>query len=428
MVLPLPKSRAEIEAIQSRRKRHALAQARRAPFYAGKLDHIDLHKLDDPDEWRKIPILDKDMLRRLSDREFYQAFCVEPADGIAEYWRSGGATGTPLFYPRSFSDIEHALVGFARIFECTGCKRGERAHVSFPLGIHPVGQMLARAATPMGIAVNWAGSGTTTPSQMQIELIERLQPSIWMGMSSYGLHLANLAEARGIDLAAGSVGTILCSAEPLSDAKREKLSRQWGARVRDTFGMTEAGMMGAEDAGGGGLRIWTDMFFIEVLDPETHVPVGEGEVGSLVVTPLWTNSVTPFLRWSSGDLVTWRAGDDASGPYAVFPLVKHAHRTTGFFKIRGINLNHAELEDFMFRNVEVADFKAELVTASDLEVLRLSVELRRGADGAAAADGVARAVKDTFGLTPEVAVLAAGTLAKEFESAVKTPRFMDRRQ
>ena len=184
------------------------------------------------------------MLRALSDADFYETFCLKPDDGIAEYWRSGGATGVPLFYPRSFADIRAAMVGFARIYQCAGCPAGGRAHVSFPLGIHPVGQMLARAATEVGIAVNWAGSGTTTPSAMQIELIDRLKPTIWMGMSSYGLHLANLAEQRGIDLSASAVKTILCSAEPLSEAKRAKLARHWGAQVRDTFGMTEAGMMG----------------------------------------------------------------------------------------------------------------------------------------------------------------------------------------
>src|ERR1043165_1358639 len=57
-MLALPTSRAEIAAIQAKRKRRAVAQARRAPFYAGKLDHIDLDRLDD-DAWRKIPILDK---------------------------------------------------------------------------------------------------------------------------------------------------------------------------------------------------------------------------------------------------------------------------------------------------------------------------------------------------------------------------------
>src|ERR1700756_5647967 len=95
MLLGLPRSSAEIEAIQSRRRRRAVEQARRAPFYAGKLDHVDLDKLDDPDEWRRIPILDKDMLRALSDQDFYGAFCLTPEDGIAEYWRSGGSTGAP---------------------------------------------------------------------------------------------------------------------------------------------------------------------------------------------------------------------------------------------------------------------------------------------------------------------------------------------
>jgi phenylacetate-CoA ligase len=161
-MLALPKSRAEIEGVQRDRKRRAVAQAKRAPFFAGRLDHVDPDRLDDPDAWRRIPILTKDMLRGLSDRDFYDTFCVKPDDGIAEFWRSGGATGTPLFYPRSFTDIRYAMAGFSRIYQCAGCLRGSRAHISFPLGIHPVGQMLARCAADVGIAVNWAGSGTTT--------------------------------------------------------------------------------------------------------------------------------------------------------------------------------------------------------------------------------------------------------------------------
>ncbi|MEJ0071818.1 MAG: AMP-binding protein [Pseudomonadota bacterium] len=328
MPLPLPKSRAEIEAIQRTRKRVALENAKRAPFYRGKLDHVDPQKLDDPAEWAKIPILDKDMLRALSDREFYAAFCLPGV--VAEYWRSGGSTGVPLFYPRSPADMDYALLSFARVFQCTGCTPGQKAHLSFPLGIHPVGQVLARAAQREGIAVNWAGSGTSTPSTLQIELIQRLEPDIWLGMSSYGLHLANLAELRGIDLARGSVRKILCSAEPLSDAKRAKIARAWGAEVFDTFGMTEAGMMGAEAAARDGLHVWTDLYVIEVVDPATGQPVAEGTVGALIVTPLWTNTITPFLRWSSGDLVTYRAEGRSDGPFSVFPVVKHAHRTTGF--------------------------------------------------------------------------------------------------
>jgi phenylacetate-CoA ligase len=110
MPLELPRSRAQIAAIQSERKRVALAQARRAPFYRGKLDHVNADRLDDPEEWRHIPILDKESLRALSDREFYESFCVSAPDGIAEYWRSGGATGKPLFYPRSPTDIRYGVL------------------------------------------------------------------------------------------------------------------------------------------------------------------------------------------------------------------------------------------------------------------------------------------------------------------------------
>jgi hypothetical protein len=37
----------------------------------------------------------------------------------------------------------------------------------------------AVVAATRGIAISWAGSGATTPSVMQLELIARLRPTIW---------------------------------------------------------------------------------------------------------------------------------------------------------------------------------------------------------------------------------------------------------
>src|SRR5204863_897735 len=82
MSLKLPKSRAEIKRIQAERKRHAVEQAMRSPFWRPQLEKLRLERLEDPDEWRRIPILDKDTLRALSDERFYNEFCVKPADGI----------------------------------------------------------------------------------------------------------------------------------------------------------------------------------------------------------------------------------------------------------------------------------------------------------------------------------------------------------
>ena len=431
MPLQLPKSRAEIRKIQGARKRAAVEQALRSVFWREKLKGINLEKLEDPDVWRKIPILDKDTLRSLSDQQFYKEFCIEAPEGVQEYWRSGGVTGAPLFYPRSFRDMEYGLLAFARTYDCAGAGRGDRAHVSFPMGIHPVGQVFARCAASRGITVNWAGSGASTPSALQLELIQRLQPTVWLGMSSYALHLANLSESKNIDL---KIKIVMTSAEPVSQAKREKIERSWGARLTDTFGMTEAGMMGAEsrdDAPGAGFRIWSDMYYVEVLEPKTLEPAKEGEVGTLVVTSLWSNNVTPFLRWSSGDLVTLAEADDEdgknAGPFSVFPLLKHAHRTAGFFKVRGVNLGHQDLEDFMFRHVEIGDFRAEAVAENGIDALKLSVELRRGVNADGFCQELNLKVKEKFELTPQIAVLETGTLAKEFEANVKAARFVDRR-
>jgi len=57
----------------------------------------------------------------------------------------------------------------------------------------------------------------------------------------------------------------------------------------------------------------------------------------------------------------------------------------------------------------------------------VSVEVRRGVEPAAAAERLKSAVRDQFGLTPQIVTVETGSLAREFEASVKMPRFADRR-
>ena len=427
--LGLPESQREIEAIHRAKKRLALARAKQSRFLAKRVSGIDPRKIDDPHEWAKISVLTKDELRKLSTEEFYRDFCIAGFDKAVEFWRSGGATGKPLFYPRSADDMRYMLgVAFRRIWPCIGATAKDSLHVSFPMGIHPVGQLTPRSAEMEGLATLWAGAGTTTPSEAQLDLISSLKPTIVAAMPSYALHLANVAEARNIDLAASSVTKLLVSAEPLTEAKRAKLARAWGAAVYNSFGMTEGAMTSVERHGLGAMIAWTDLFLLEVIDSATGKPVAPGEAGALVMTPLWSNSITPFLRWLTGDIVRLKPQKRSKDPFSVFPILEHALRTEGFFKIRGVNINHGDLEDFMFAQGAVQDFKGEAVTAADgQDRLRLVVELRRGADAGAVKQELVAAVKRKFEQTCEVVILAAGTLAQEFEKSVKAPRFVDKR-
>ena len=428
--LPLPASREEIKVIQSKRKRIAFERARALPWYQGKLNNIDADCLDDPKEWEKIPVLDKDVLRQLDHAEFMRQFCAVPHQEIAEFWRSGGSTGKPVFYPRTAEDVAYALQTWGRSFPCMGIGKGDLCHISFPIGLHPAGQVWARSAIDFGVGMNWVGAGNTCPSEAQLELIGSLKPTVFLGMSSFALHLANLAEAKGIHLASSSVTKVVCSAETLSAAKREKIGRMWGAQVYDVFGMSEAGLMGAENGAHDGIHIWTDMFFIEVIDTETGKAVPDGDVGTFCVTPLWTNHATPFLRWNSGDIVRYIDRSSNTGAWAdLFPMIRHANRTTGFFKLRGVNMNHADFEDTMFREPQVNDFQAVLVTdeMTGREGMRLLIEIKRGSDDATVARSIATLVKRTFEVLPEVEILPLGTLAAEFERSIKAPRFVDKR-
>ena len=427
-LLGWPTSRAEIDRIQSERKRRAVELACHAPFFRDRLAGIDLERLDDPAEWAKIPLLTKDALREIPPERFHDEFCAAPRRDVVEYWRSGGVTGQPLFYPRSALDMEYSIRCFRRAFVAIGATPDDLVHVSFPLGIHPVAHLYARAAEDLGLGTIWCGSGSNTASLNQLELIQRLKPTIWAGMASYGIHLANLAEAQGIDLAASSVRKIIVAAEPLSPAKRKKLERSWGAEVSDQFGMTEGALVSVQAPHEEGLRVWSDLFLCEVVDEATGEPVPEGQVGALVITPLANNNVTPFLRWFSGDLISISAPAEGDRPWSIFPVMRHARRTVGFFKVRGVNINHSELEDLMFFNQGVTDFKAEVHNAeSGLDILRLLIEPRRGIDTALLKQGILDDVAKSFQVTPEIAFLEHGTIGKEFEASIKAARFVDRR-
>ena len=425
--LRLPKSRREIAEIQRARKPLAVENAKRAGYYRGRLDHIDTGRLDDPEEWAKIPIVDKEILRGIGVENFEDRFCIAPRGEIAEYWRSGGATGVPLYYPRTHADMEYSYLQLCRCWAIAGARDGDLCHMSFPLGVHPAGQLWARTANQSGVGVIWAGAGAGTPSQVQLDLILALGPTVWMGMPSYGLHLANLADNQGVDLAGHTVERVLVGAEALSDAKREKLERAWGAEVNDLFGMTEIGILGADSRHHEGFHVWTDQAVFEVVDEDTGLPVPEGEPGLMVITPLFVNNATPFLRWSSGDIVRMYRDSKLDGPFSVFPVMRHAHRTVGFFKVRGVNVNHAEFEDFIFRIPEINDFQVELRNDGGPDIFRVAIEVRRGSDAPAVADRLAGKVRGTFEVRSEIEVLETGTLAAAFESSVKAPRFVDRR-
>jgi len=399
-----------------------LARARRSPFFANKLAAAGIAAEREIDwaHWLAIPPTTKEELRAVVAPED-ELWTVSRED-VAEFWRSGGVTGRPLFYPRTATDVADSLDAFARCLAFAGVAASDTFLCSLPIGVHPAGQQAVRAAERLGAATIWAGGGTQTASLAQVELVHDLGATVWCGMPSFGLHLAHLAEAAGRPVDRSQVHTLLTTAEMLSRPKRTLLERLWGARVVDVFGMSEITLMGVECGRRPGLHVWREVSFCEVLDAGTLCPVTPGDTGVLCVTPLAGGRAVPFLRWLSGDVVRLETGCECAAES--HPRLVHCGRTLGFFKVKGVNLNHAEVEDRLYQVPALVDFRVS-VTPEE----RLLVELEcRDPFRAEAKAAVEQLFLGGFGLSCDVACVERGEIARSLEGQIKAQRFVDHRR
>ena len=105
----------------------------------------------------------------------------------------------------------------------------------------------------------------------------------------------------------------------------------------------------------------------------------------------------------------------------------HAARTSGFFKVRGININHADFEDFMNRKLGVSDFKVEVGETDTLDTMTLFIELSRGIGKLETSRMLESEIRRVFEVTPKITIIELGTLEKELKDQVKQQRFIDKR-
>jgi phenylacetate-CoA ligase len=428
--IPLPRTRDEIDAARQARVLPAMQNAWRSPFFRRKLREAGIEEGDSPsdEKWRAIAPTTKEEIRTLSTDEFFEQLVIAPSTEIGMYWRSGGATGRPLFYPRARIDLPACVDSVVRALQLAGLQEGDLVHNSFPyMGLHPIGHLFGHALSNLGCGNIFAGAGANTPSDVQAGLIFDLMPTAWTGIGSYIIHLGHRAEALGFDPSSSAVRRIVSSAEPLTPAKRRRIQDVWGAELFDVYGMTECSLLGGECGNHDGIHAWTDLFLVEILDEDTWEPLPPGELGMVVVTPLHNSAALPFVRWASGDLGVFYPDCTCAGPYAVFPRVKLAARTLGFSKIRGVNVNHNDMEDLLISLPVVADYSVSVVTVDFRDVLRIEVE----AAGDVSAEDLVRIlvsdVSNRFELQPEVEILDRGAIARRLEGEVKQVRFRDLR-
>jgi phenylacetate-CoA ligase len=214
-------------------------------------------------------------------------------------------------------------------------------------------------------------------TKRQIKVLQTMGSSIICCTPSYAMYIADTAIEMGLDpkkdfnLKAGIHG-----AEAWSNQFRANLEEKLGYKALDVYGLTEVMGPGVaiECLEQNGLHVAEDHFFVEVLDPETHLPVPDGEWGELVITTL-TKEATPVIRYRTKDITRIMPGECACG--RTHRRIDRLHgRTDDMMIIRGVNVFPSQIENVCTGFEEIADwYQIELTRENSLDVATLKIEI-----------------------------------------------------
>ena len=140
----------------------------------------------------------------------------------------------------------------------------------------------------------------------------------------------------------------LFGGEPRPPGLKAEIERRMHIVCTDNYGLTEVmgpGVSGECLAERYQQHIAEDHFLWEVIDPETGEPVGEGEMGELVLTPLCKQGI-PVLRYRTHDLTAVHTEPCACGR-TLARMDKVRSRSDDMLIIRGTNVFPSQIEDVL---------------------------------------------------------------------------------
>ena len=364
-----------------------------------------------------LPFTEKDDLRATRDDTHpIGTHLAAPMQHIVRIYSTSGTTGTPSYIPLTQHDLENWIAISQRSYAASGLARGERMVTTYNAGPFVAGVTLDAFAR-LGVCHIPVGAGNTDRLMTAVRL---LHPTVLGCTPSYALHLAEWAQARGIDTAGSSVKRILVAGEPGGgEAKlRARLERAWGAKVTEAMGIGDISVsLWGECEHQDGMHFSGRGFVhAELIDPATGapIPMQDGATGELVYTHL-NHRAAPLLRFRSRDRVRVSTAPCPCGRTA--PRARCIGRTDDMLIVRGVNLFPTAVREV------VGSFEPHVSGVIQLQPrskgvkqqppLPLIVELAEGAQPPAdLADRIRAQIRDTLIATTEVSIVPHGTLPR----------------
>jgi phenylacetate-CoA ligase len=306
----------------------------RRKFKACGLNPLSIRSLDDV---RRLPFVSREEL----ESGFEDVLAV-PFSKVATVRMTSGTTGHPLKVAHTGRDVAMVAEASARKLTYHGVTWKDTVQVTAAYGLWQGGWSAHWGAEKIGACVIPVGPGD---SERQIRIIKQLRSTVLYGTTNFHLRILEVARAQGENLDEYSLRVGVCVAEKPSKSQISELMRGFGyEKVGIDYGATEfPGFSVHCDADRMFHHVWSDYYLVEVVHPETHEPLGEGERGELAVTSLQREAF-PLVRYLSRD-ITSLAGFDRCGCGMCHPKVGvDVDREDFMTKVRGVAVFPSHVE------------------------------------------------------------------------------------
>ena len=276
---------------QTTRLRHIVAHAKTLPFYKERLREVDPDTLSAEDVSALPFVTRDDLTAHFKAHAPHGGFLTDDnRENIVQMHLTPAPGGRMPEYLTE-QDIAWQAEAVQKQVERCGLTPKDRCLVVFSYHMLAGGWLFHEGLTSLGATVLALGPSN---AEAVVEIVE-----------TYGFNVlvSNPSFARKIGAAGGRFETLLAAGEPFSAVPglREEVEASLGCTAYDAYGLSETGVIAAETSARDGMHLVSEAAIVEILDPQTLMPVAEGEKGEVVVTSL-TRKGMPMLRFLTGDL------------------------------------------------------------------------------------------------------------------------------
>jgi phenylacetate-CoA ligase len=308
-----------------------------ASFKATGVRPADVRTLKDIE---KVPFTTREDL----EGKFGEILSV-PFSHVATIRLTSGTTGKPVAIAHSKKDVDNIAEASARKLSYHGVTRRDVVQVTSTYGLWQGGWSVHWGAEKIGACVIPVGSGDT---ERQIRIIKRFGTTVLYGATNYHFRIAEVAKKLGENLANYSLRAGICVAEKPSSAQISRLKEEFGYDlVAIDYGATEfPGFSVNCSADPASHHVWNDFHLVEVVDPNSHEVLGEGERGELAITSLQRDAY-PLIRYLSKDITVLKAYEKCECGLTHAKIAADIDREDFMVKFRGTTLFPSQIESIL---------------------------------------------------------------------------------